>query len=148
MQRERFLIMGARSGLRALEGKHSKNNNWFTRPRRHGKLRHQEGRTCLIPGLSPEPTLASLCEGTSVPSSPTCTFRQSGSASTRLKASEDPAYSPNKCKHLHFRKIVRRCVVFVFTVTLARFGITAGHVCKKGRHALNVGSSIPQTGSK
>lgn len=37
LQRERFLIRGACSGPKALEGEHSKNNNWFTRPRRCGK---------------------------------------------------------------------------------------------------------------
>lgn len=52
MQRERFLIRGAFSGLRALEGKHSKNNNWFTRPRRHGKSKCQEDRAWLILGLN------------------------------------------------------------------------------------------------
>lgn len=51
MQRERLLIRGARSGQKALEGKHSKNNNWFTRPRRHGKTKRQEDRAYITPGL-------------------------------------------------------------------------------------------------
>lgn len=91
LQRERFLIRGAFSGLRALE----KNILKTTGSPGQGDMERGTQRTGLglfLVSVSPKLTLASLCDkGTSVPVPLTGTLRENGSSSPRLKASEEPA---------------------------------------------------------